>query len=653
MMAAAALSLSTLGTIVATSVGTTWSASAASASLTRYPYLTDVVNAGSTSNATLNFATTSSVTAAYATVGVAGRSCSSLRKSGSKTAITVNGVAENQWKVRLTGLSPGTRYCYRIATGTPSAPGTDLLGGDPSPVFSTLPARGSSTTFKFAVLGDWGATDAAGANPAQANLDARIANSGAMFVLGTGDTAYPGGSQTNYGDLHQRGPGVSTVFGPSFYKNIGDGIPMYNALGNHGMTATFLNVWPQPTAPALSGGRAQMDTYCCVNGTRSTRYPSVWYAFDAGATRVYILDSAWANSNLGTGTLYSDDKAAHWGTSSPQYRWLAADLAAHPGGLKIAVEHFPMYADSPTEGTDRFLHGRGSLAELLTRYGVQLVFNGHMHGYERNTKQPGESFVSYVTGGGGETLEAVGSGGCGRYDAYAVGWSSTKGSGSRCGAARAPTAASHVYHFLLVTVSGSSVTVTPTDSTGRTFDVQTYRFPGVNSGRTASAAGVRRPRAIRAPIGQKGGIRAPQVACASPWLTPRVTWTVRSTATGARRTERWRGAAPRRTVLRVAVGRYASRTVVACGTRRTVARHAVDVRRKTSHTTMSRSEFRRIKRGMTRHQVTRIVGYAGRRQASAGGVRTVSYEIMRFRRWSDVLYLDGRVVAKRWAVRRG
>jgi hypothetical protein len=34
-----------------------------------------------------------------------------------------------------------------------------------------------------------------------------------------------------------------------------------------------------------------------------------------------------------------------------------------------------------------------------------------------------------------------------------------------------------VFHFLLVTVSGSQVTVAPTDEPGRTFDVKTYTFP--------------------------------------------------------------------------------------------------------------------------------------------------------------------------------
>src|SRR5207249_9744608 len=33
-----------------------------------------------------------------------------------------------------------------------------------------------------------------------------------------------------------------------------------------------------------------------------------------------------------------------------------------------------------------------------------------------------------------------------------------------------------IFHYLLVMVSGSSVTVTPTDENGATFDVQTYTF---------------------------------------------------------------------------------------------------------------------------------------------------------------------------------
>ena len=443
-------------------------ASAYTTSLTRYPYLTDVVNAGSTGNATLNWATDTSQTTGYATYGLAGtEACTAHRANGSKTGITVNGVAEEQWKAKITGLTPGASYCYRVFFSNPPV---DLLAADTSPVF---PAPGTGSSFRFAVFGDWGDT---AAPTDQANVDAQIAASGAQFLLGTGDTAYNSGSQTNYGDLYQTGSQVSDVFAPNFFKNIGNHIPLFNALGNHGQSNTFLNVWPMPTAPSLSGGRYQTDTYCCVNGTTSRSLPSVWYAFTVGNARFYILDATWPNGDLGTGTIYSDDAAAHWSASSPEYQWLAGDLAAHPGGLKFVVAHFPMYSDSSTEGTDPYVHGSGSLAELLTQNGVQMVFNGHAHIYERNTKQAGESFVSYVTGGGGSVLEPVGTAGCGSYDAYAIGWSPTKLKGYKCGAAPLPASPAAVYHYLLVTVNGSQVTVTPTDENGQQFDVMTYDF---------------------------------------------------------------------------------------------------------------------------------------------------------------------------------
>ena len=443
---------------------------AAAGSLRRYPYLTDVV-AG---YATLNWGTDRSAATGYATYGKAGtESCTAHRVGASKTAITVGSTPEYQWKAKLTGLAPGTRYCYRTFLGDPAV---NLLGTDPTPAFWSQVPAGAGTTYSFAVLGDFGAVDAAGNNPDQANLMARVAASGARFAVGTGDTAYPSGSQTNYGDLVQRGADVSTVFGPGFWKRVGAGIPMFNALGNHGLNATFPMLWPSTQAAATSGGRAQMDTYCCTNGTSSRSYPSLWYAFDAGPARLYVLDAAWSDANLGTANLYKNDHDNHWTTSSPEYQWLAADLAGHPSALKFAVFHFPMYSDNATETSDLYLRGPGSLAALLSRYGVDLVFSGHAHVYERNLRQSGDSFVSYVTGGGGGKLEPVGDKGCSAFDAYAIGWSYTKGAGSACGAAPVPDAITRVFHFLLVTVQGTQVTVTPTDELGRTFDARTYSF---------------------------------------------------------------------------------------------------------------------------------------------------------------------------------
>jgi hypothetical protein len=436
-----------------------------SSSLRRYPYLTDLV----LGKVTINWATTTAITSGSVTYGRSGsESCTAHTVNATKTTITVGSTTEYQWKGLLGGLSRDALYCYRIFGGP-----IDLLGSDASPIFRSQLAAGSTASFSFAVLGDWGEQDTSSVNTDQANVLARIAGSGARFAVTTGDIGYPGGSQTNYGDLVQTGAAVSAVFGPSYWAVPGDTVPFFNVIGNHGMNSTALTNWPESRAASSSSGKYAMQTYCCTNGTASASYPSAWYAFDAGRARFYVLDAAWANSNVGTADLYKNDYDNHWTTSSAEYQWLAHDLAAHPGGLKFAFFHFPLHSPNSTESSDTYLNGVGHLEGLLAQNGVDLIFNGHAHTYARSA--PAGMPVSYVTGGGGATLEPATV--CGAPIAAALGWSySSSTHGSSCGSLPRPTTIDRVFHFLLVTVNGSTVTVTPTDEQGRTFDVQTYNF---------------------------------------------------------------------------------------------------------------------------------------------------------------------------------
>jgi hypothetical protein len=441
--------------------------------LARYPYLTDVVG----STATVNWATDRSRTSGRVKYGEQGvESCTAHAVTASRTSITVNGVGRYQWRAQLQGLRPGARFCYRVEFGT-ATPVIDLLGADPSPSFQAQLPAGATEPFSFAVLGDWGAAgDAeAGAGNRQADLMTQLAQSGVRFAVGTGDTAYPSGSQTNYGDLRQTGTNVSGVFAPQHWKKVGATIPFFNATGNHGFNSTFLSIWPQASAVSSSGGSYAMETYCCVNGTNSASYPSAWYAFDAGNARFYVLEAAWSGSNDGTADEYENDYDAHWTPSSAEYRWLENDLRTHSAQLKFAFFHFPMYSSNATELSDTWLRGPNSLEGLLARNGVDIGFSGHAHNYTRNVKPSDDSLVTYVTGGGGARLQPATR--CGAPVAYAVGWSYTIG-GSSCGGAARPTSIDQVFHFLKVSVEGARVTVAPTDSQGRTFDVQTYDFSG-------------------------------------------------------------------------------------------------------------------------------------------------------------------------------
>ena len=437
-------------------------ASAAAPQLKRYPYLSDATSGG----VTVNWGTDRTLTTGtlrWGRVGV--ESCTANAVTATRASVTVGSVSEYQWTARA-GTGDGTRFCYRVFGGT-----VDLLGADASPQADSR-LTSTSTPFKFAVLGDWGQGYAAG-NPGQAGVMRQIAGSGARFAVGTGDIGYPSGNQTNYGDLFQTGDNVSGVFAPDSWTLPGRSIPHFPTNANHGRNGTFLQMWPSAQTAAAAGGRFQMDTYCCTNGTSSASYPSVWYAFDQGGARFYVLDASWADTNNGTATIYENDYDNHWTPASPEYQWLQRDLANHPGSLKLAFWHYPLYVDNSTQTSDTFLQGPTSLEGLLHNYGVSMAFSGHAHVYERNLA-PAGGFVSYVTGGGGGRPQPVSH--CSAIDAYAIGWSTSSGSGSKCGAGVKPTSALQFHHFLLVTVNGRQVTVTPTDSQGRTFDVQTYDF---------------------------------------------------------------------------------------------------------------------------------------------------------------------------------
>jgi hypothetical protein len=474
-----------LGTALAVSAPAHADLPGASAQLTRAPYLSD----STTASVQVNWGTStqSKGTVRYGPIGNC--AANSMTSGTLGYPMTVNALREYRNSVTLTGLTPGTAYCYRVYTGGSSP--VDLLGTLTTPSFTSLAPAGGTAPFSFAVFGDWGDTTSNGVNDGsvntdQANVLARIGESGVRFALSAGDLAYPGGSQSNYGDLNQTGADISAVYGPQYWALPGMSTPLFAVSGNHGQNSTFLLNWPNAAAAAASGGTYAMVDYPSVDGTDPGSYPTTYYAIATGGVRIYMLDAAWGNSNIGTATggdcgshcqIYQVDHDQHWTVSSAQYQWLAQDLAAHPGGVKMAVFHFPLRSDDATEPDNTYLNvsaGPTSLESLLHDNGVNLVFNGHAHDYQRNTA-PAGGVVSYVTGGGGGKATPVGGGdGCAATDAYAVGWSYSKNKGSACGSAPVPTDDAQVYHFLKVSVSGTTVTVTPTDSLGRTFDVKTY-----------------------------------------------------------------------------------------------------------------------------------------------------------------------------------
>ena len=427
-----------------------------SAALKRYPYVSEVVG----NSARVQWATDRSATTGSVTWGaVSGGTCTpSTAVAATKASITVGSTNEYQWSALLTFPTSGT-YCYRVQLAA-----ADLLGSDPSRQVSTAAAPGSS--YSFAVVGDWGA-----GTSAEANVFSQIGKSPANFVVTTGDNVYNSGTDTEYGDLTQ-----GNVYPSSYLPAIGNR-PIFASEGNHGFTTNlpYLQNFSALTAAQASGGRYTQESYCCISTVSGAHnYPSAWYAFNWGSARFYVLDAAWADSQ----GAYQGDFLAHWngsvsgcGPCGAEMQWLKSDLAAHAGTpIKFAFFHYPLHSDNGAQSSDTYLDGPNGLEGVLANSNVDIAFNGHAHGYERNLPQiAGKPLVSYVTGSGGDALGGISQ--CSTFDAYAI------GSSSSCHAPK-PASSANVYGFLLVTVSGNKVTVTPTDSTGRTFDQQTYTYSG-------------------------------------------------------------------------------------------------------------------------------------------------------------------------------
>jgi hypothetical protein len=505
----------------AVSVGS--EATASTPVLARYPYLTDLT----TSSVDVVWATDASDAAGgVVSYGPSGDCSQSVAvAAGPPTSYTAFGESAPYYRhlVVLKNLTPATSYCYRIYSGT-SSPGTPLLTEPPQfpTTFTTPPTSGS---FSFDVLGDFGETTLTNNapldtyNPYQDALDSQLAASAAspgtpaLFAVSTGDVAYNGGTTTNYGDLNHPADGVggaaevSGVFDARYWGKVGSSLPLYAVAGNHGRNNVFFSTWPTAANAAASGGvYSGSMPYPAVDGLPAGNYPSDWYAYTVGGVRFYVLDADWNDLSqasypaLGTGCpqacpSYQADRDQHWQQASAEYQWLANDLqqdraARGASALRMAFFHYPLRVDQNNYTTQQDVYlqnsaanptGAGtSLEALLNSNGVNLVFNGHAHLYERNVAPPG-GVPNYVTGGGGGVPTPVAASACSPTDGYARGWDPGRATGSSCGSpsdssTAKPSAAAQIYHFLKVTVSGTNVTVSPTDSTGAVFDQMTYHF---------------------------------------------------------------------------------------------------------------------------------------------------------------------------------
>jgi predicted phosphodiesterase len=104
-----------------------------------------------------------------------------------------------------------------------------------------------------------------------------------------------------------------------------------------------------------------------------------YYTFTKGPIRFFVLDSNYM------------DRA--------QLSWLESELKKSTEQWKMAYFHHPMYSSGGRHGSEVDL--RDQLEPLFLKYGMDVVFAGHEHFYERIRPQKG---IHYFTCGGGAKL---------------------------------------------------------------------------------------------------------------------------------------------------------------------------------------------------------------------------------------------------------
>ncbi len=239
--------------------------------------------------------------------------------------------------ITLTDLSPYTMYHYRVLT--------DSLPLSSDNTFTTA-ASLTQTTFSFVAFGD----TRTNATDHQSVVD-RLVATGPDFYVHSGDLVEDGRLMTEWDTFFDVEKALMPVS------------PLFPSLGNHEREdANYFDLFYLP------------------NNER-------WYAFDYGNAHFVALQV---------------DNYGDYSVGSAQYTWLETDLANTDRPWKFVFFHVPPYSSGWHGSFDADIANiRATLPPLFEQYGVNVVFNGHDHDYERSVVN-GVTYI--VTGGGGAPL---------------------------------------------------------------------------------------------------------------------------------------------------------------------------------------------------------------------------------------------------------
>lgn len=282
-----------------------------------------------------------------------------------------NGSLVTEHVVTLTGLEANTRYYYRVGSDDGQGAVISTTEG-----FRTLKNSGP---ISFLVFGDSGQ-----GTTNQFRIADLLRRTPADLVLHSGDIIYGG----------FRDPNIDTRFF-NFYQPHMKNVPYYLSIGNHDLNCCAGDGAPDwnPTNWPANVTNYQKAYYLPTNSITGTEH---FYSFDHGDAHFVALYIPWYANYVFT-------------NGSDQYMWLTNDLARSSKPWKFMFWHMPVANSGLHASRDDNANGIIDRAELLDLisplardYGLNLVFCGHDHNFERFAPTNGLHYI--VTGGGGGGL---------------------------------------------------------------------------------------------------------------------------------------------------------------------------------------------------------------------------------------------------------
>ena len=268
-----------------------------------------------------------------------------------------------RYRAELTGLPFDSKVTYRVVLGS-----TVVREGV---VMTRAPA---DKPIRFVAVGDM-----ANGKPEQNRIAYRISLQKPDFLVALGDIVYSGGRVSEY--MHHFWTTYNDVDAPGEKTGapLMASVPFYPVIGNHDADQVKLPDYPDAlgafyffSVPKNGPGIGPWNTPLGKDARIATafrtatgaEYPALnEYSFDYGPAHFLCLDS---NNYAGV---------------EPLQPWVEKDLLASRQPWKFVCFHAPAFNTSPQHYSEQKLR---LLAPVFERCGVDVVFAGHVHNYQRS-----------------------------------------------------------------------------------------------------------------------------------------------------------------------------------------------------------------------------------------------------------------------------